>query len=568
MNRRHIPRIKRLRKMILERNKINAANFMDHLAELFGDRTIVLLEEPTPYGFLPASELSYNNLLEIVNRMGNSLRQLGIRRGDRVVLYMRNRLELALASYALFKIGAVAIPLNHLLRGNEVDFIVRDCEAEVVITHRPVFDTGIKSFDKIPRVKRWIFHERADNTPEGGVAWLEELEEASPYLVASHVEPDDAVGIFYTSGTTGFPKGALMTSENLMVNNVRMPGLLSSFAPAGKRNRDIGLAVQPISHIMGFGLFLMRLAVGMPFVVMERFDPEKVMEAIEKHGVTMFVGVPAMYAMMNKAGAGSKYDLSSVRIWISGSDVLPPEQRDAFKKYGRFHILGKPLGDAMFIEGYGQAETSPISTIKPDLPITRGAGCIGWPLPGVKIRIVDENGEDVKQGQVGELWVQGKHVMKGYWRDEKASREAFRDGWFRTGDLVRKDKYGLLYLVDREKDVIKVGGYSVFSREVEEEMLSHPDVREAAVFGVPDEIKGQLPVAVVTLEEGAEITPEQLMEWARENIAPYKVPRFIDVVEELPRGPTLKVDKKLLRNRYAHMLARQSGGKKKDEKSA
>ncbi len=568
MNRKNIPTTRRLRKMILERNKINAANFLDHLAELFGDRTIALLEEKTPYGFLSADELGYDNLLEIVNRMGNSLRQLGIRSGDRVVLYMRNRLELALASYAVFKIGAVANPLNHLLRGNEVDFIVRDCDAETLITHRSVFDAGIKSFDKIPQVKQWIFHEQADNTPEGGVAWLEKLDEAAPYLVASHVEPDDVVGIFYTSGTTGFPKGALMTSENLMVNNIRMPGLLTSFAPAKKRNRDVGMAVQPISHIMGFGLFLMRLAMGVPFVVMERFDPEKVMEAIQKHGVTMFVGVPAMYAMMNKAGAGSKYDLSSVRIWISGSDVLPPEQRDAFKKYGRFHLLGRALGDAMFFEGYGQAETSPISTIKPDLPITRGAGCIGWPLPGVKIRIVDENGEDVKRGQVGELWVQGKHVMKGYWRDEKASREAFQEGWFRTGDLVKRDKFGLLYLVDREKDVIKVGGYSVFSREVEEEVLQHPDVREAAVFGVPDEIKGQLPVAIVTIEEGSETTPEELMEWARENIAPYKVPRLIDVVPELPRGPTLKVDKKLLRNRYAQLLSEQSREKGKGEEPA
>ena len=555
MNREPIPLKRRFRKMVLERNKISASNFMDHLAELMGDRTIILLEEPTEYGFLETTEISYENLAEIMNRMGNSLRDLGVRRGDRIVVYMRNRLELALTCYALFKIGAIAIPLNHLLRGNEIEFIVRDCDASMLITHTSVFEAGIKTFDRIPGVDKWVFHEKGENTPEGGIAWMDMMDDAGPYLVSAHIEPEDVAGIFYTSGTTGFPKGAQMTSENLMVNNVRMPGLALGLAPGRKKRDDVGLSVQPISHIMGFGMFLMRLATGIPFVLIERFEPERVMGAIQKFGVTVFIGVPAMYAMMLKAGAGTSYDLSSVKLWISGSDALPPEHRDAFKKFGSFRIFGRQVGDAMFVEGYGQAETAPQSTLKLDLPVTRGPGCIGWPLPGVKIRIVDENGNDVKKGQVGELWVRGKHVMKSYWRDAKASQEAFRDGWFRSGDLVRKGRFGLLYLIDREKDVIKVGGYSVFSREVEEDLITHTDIREASVFGVPDEIKGQLPVAVVTVYEGAKITSEQLVRWARENIAPYKAPRYIDILDELPRGPTMKVDKKLLRNRYAQLIA-------------
>jgi len=559
MLREPVPLKRRFGKMILERKKLTTANFMDHLAELFGDNTIILLEEPVSYGFISDSKLSYNNLLETVNRMGNSLRDLGVRSEDRVVVYMRNRLELALTCYALFKIGAVAIPLNHLLRGNEVEFIVRDCGAEMILTHRQVFDAGVKKFAKVPQVKKWIFHERKGDTPKGGIAWLELLDRASPHLVSVHTEPNDVAGIFYTSGTTGFPKGALMTSDNLMVNNIRLPGLMVGLWPFRRERQDIGMAVQPISHIMGFGMFLTRLAVGIPFVLIERFEAERVMAAIEKFKVTTFVGVPAMYAMMLKAGAEEKHDLSSVSIWISGSDALPPEHRDAFKSMGgRYNKKGERTGDAFFIEGYGQAETSPASTLKLDLSITKGAGCIGWPLPGVKTRIVDEDGNDVKRGQVGELWVKGKHVMKGYWRDEKASREAFREGWFRTGDLVKKDKYGLLYLVDREKDVVKVGGYSVFSREVEEELLLHPDIREVSVFGIPHEIKGQLPVAVVTVDEESKVTSEELIEWAKENIAPYKAPRFIDIVDELPRGPTMKVDKKLLRNRYAQLLSEKS----------
>lgn len=541
--------VKRFKKLVIEKNKITTANFLDHLTELYGDKTIVLLEEKTNYSFLNTDVLSYRNLLEIANRMGNALKELGIRRGDRVVVYMRNRLELALSCYALFKIGAVAIPLNHLLRGNEVSFIVRDCESETVLTHKLVFETGIKDFKTIPSVKKWVFHEKGEDVPQGGISFLELIEKASPHLEPVDVAPDDLAGIFYTSGTTGFPKGAQMTSENLIVNNVRVPGVIFAFSPLSLKN-DMGISVQPISHIMGFGMFLLRLTLGVPFVVLERFEADKVMEAIEKRGVTIFIGVPAMYAMMLKAGAGKKYNLSSVNLWVSGSDALPPEHRDAFKKLGGFKILGRRVGDALFIEGYGQAETSPTSTIKLDLPITKGAGCIGWPLPGVEIKIADPNGNEVKKGEVGELWVRGKHVMKGYWKDGKATESAIRDGWLRSGDLVRKGKWGLLYLVDREKDVIKVGGYSVFSREVEEEMLAHPDIAEVAVIGIPHDVKGQVPIAVVTLKPHAKTDAHAILQWAKENIAPYKAPRYIEIVDELPRNPTMKVDKKLLKNRY------------------
>lgn len=549
INRKKPSVLKKFKKLVFERNKITTANFLDHLTELYGNKTIVLLEEKTNYSFLKTDVLSYRNLLEIVNRMGNALKELGVRRGDRVVVYMRNRLELALSCYALFKIGAVAIPLNHLLKGNEVNFIVQDCEAETVLTHKIVFDAAIRDFKAIPSVKTWIFHEKNSNMPQSGISFIEHIERASPYLAPADVAGDDLAGIFYTSGTTGFPKGAKMTSENLIVNNVRLPGFIFAFSPLSFKN-DMGITVQPISHIMGFGMFLLRLTLGVPFVVLERFEAEKVMETIEKRGVTIFIGVPAMYAMMLKAGAGEKYNLSSIKLWVSGSDALPPEHRDAFKKLGSFKMLGKRVGDALFVEGYGQAETSPTSTIKLDLPITKGAGCIGWPLPGVEIKIADANANEVPKGEVGELWVRGKHVMKGYWKDAKATENTIQDGWLRSGDLVRKGKWGLLYLVDREKDVIKVGGYSVFSREVEEEMLAHPAIAEVAVIGIPHEVKGQIPIAVVTLKEGVNIDTKSLLNWAKENIAPYKAPRYIEIVEELPRNLTMKVDKKLLKDRY------------------
>jgi long-chain acyl-CoA synthetase len=266
---------------------------------------------------------------------------------------------------------------------------------------------------------------------------------------------------------------------------------------------------------------------------MKYFDPQQALANIEKHSATLFLGVPAMYNMM-LLFEPEKYDLSSMRYWLSGADAMPVEHIARLEKLG-----GK------FIEGYGLVETSPIISVNP--PILRRVGTVGIPMPRVKVRVMDDEGRKLRRKKVGEFVVRGPNVMKGYWGDDERTAEAFKYGWFHTGDMGFRDRFGYLHFVDREKDVVKAGGYSVFSREVEEEILQHPAVYEVALIGAPHPTKGEVPVAFVQLHAGAQATPDELLEWCKEHIAGYKRPRVIKIIDEMPLTMTLKVLKRELR---------------------
>jgi len=544
-----LPLRKRYRELFKRRHEFSMANVVDRLAAVFGDRVAVILEEELDHSFLRGRQISYNQIQEFVNRLGNALLKLGVQRGDRVGIYTRNLVELPFCSFAAMKIGAVAIPLNNLLKAGEVNFILEDAQVKLLITDQQTFSQDFRSPDDLAGNPIMGFLNDPSATPEGAVCLKTMMTEASPELLPVALEPDDLAGIFYTSGTTGFPKGAKMTSKNLVTNNVQVPAFILGLLP--KEMERKGMMAQPLSHIMGFALFLFNLTLGQPAVILERFHPVQVLEAIERHQVTSFVGVPAMYAMMLEAGA-EKYNLKSVRLWVSGSDEMPAQLRKKFQAMGQSRFF-RGAGPAHFLEGYGQAETSPISTMC--LHLSRfpvGPGCIGWRLPGVQLQVVDAESRAVKPGEVGELLVKGDHVMPGYWKNRgEAGEKIFTDdGWFHTGDMVRQGKWREFYLVDRKKDVIKHGGYSVFSKEVEEKIATHPQVEDAALVGIPDETKGQVPVVFVCLKPGASCTPEELCTWCREHLADYKTPREVIIIEEMPRGITLKTDKKALRARY------------------
>ena len=544
-----LPLRKRYRELFKRRHEFNMANVVDRLAEVFGDRTAVILEEALDYSFFRGKAISYQQLREFVNRLGNALIKLGVQRGDRVGIYTRNLVELPLCSFAVMKLGAVAIPLNPLLKAGEVNFILEDAQVKLLITDRQTFSLDFRSPDDLSGNPLVGFLDDPSATPEGAVGLKTLMAEASPELQPVAMEPDDLVGIFYTSGTTGFPKGAKMTCKNLVTNNIRVPAFILGLMPKEMERR--GMMVQPLSHIMGYAIFLFNLTMGQPSVILERFHPLRVLEAIERYQVTTFIGVPAMYAMMLEAGA-EQHNLKSVGLWVSGSDEMPVALRRKFQEMGQSKLMRRS-SPALFLEGYGQAETSPISCMC--LHFSRfplGPGCIGWRLPGVQLKVVDAECRTVKPGHVGELLVKGDHVMPGYWKNRgEAGEKIFtEDGWFHTGDMVRQGKYRAYYIVDRKKDVIKHGGYSVFSKEVEEKIATHPQVEEAALVGLPDETKGQVPVAFVCLKPGASCTPEELCTWCREHLAEYKVPREVIIIDEMPRGITLKTDKKALRARY------------------
>jgi acyl-CoA synthetase (AMP-forming)/AMP-acid ligase II len=299
---------------------------------------------------------------------------------------------------------------------------------------------------------------------------------------------------------------------------------------------------------MGFASLAGLAVAGIPVCFLPRFDPEGVLDAIEGRRSTMFIGVPAMYRMLLEAGA-SQRDLRSVRVWASGADVMPSELARAFQRMGASFTVpgtGRSVGQALFVEGYGMVEVGGAVATRvspPYLPLPFG-DALGVTLPGYRTRVVDDAGSDVRGGTVGELWVQGPGVLDGYHGDPAATAAAVTDdGWLRTGDLARRGPLGLLIFAGRKKDVIKNGGYSVFAVEVEAALEEHPDVVEAAVVGLADERRGEVPVAAVRLRAGAATTGDELVAWAAGVVAPYKAPRRVIVVDELPRTGTTKVQK-------------------------
>jgi acyl-CoA synthetase (AMP-forming)/AMP-acid ligase II len=356
--------------------------------------------------------------------------------------------------------------------------------------------------------------------------------------------PSDVAALFYTSGTTGSPKGAELTHQAL-VGQVS----LAATWPFTLRHDEIVLSL-PVAHIMGFVALMGPAIAGVPIYFLPRFSPTRVLDVIETRRCSAFMGVPAMYRTLLEAGAPDR-DLSSVRVWISGADVMPAELALRFKSFGATATLPGvgPVGEAAFIEGYGMVEVggNVASKISPPmLPFGLGES-LGLSMPGWRFKVADDLGRGVRPGQVGELRLKGPGVLKGYWGDAEATRNALTDdGWLRTGDLVRSGPFGTVMFQGRAKAVIKSGGYSVYPLEVEADLEDHPDVLEAAVVGVPDAKLGEVPAAALRLRPGASVNAEELLVWAGVRMAQYKAPRRIVIVEDLPRTGTRKVQRERL----------------------
>ena len=491
------------RASLVLRRELTLGGLMERLARIHDDRTLVEEEGAEP--------LTYEVAAERVARLAGGIKSR-IARGDRVVVAVPNSFDMLLVSLAASRAGGVAVPVNPKMRDDELEHVIDDSDAALVV--------------------------RDPSEVEG-----EELAEAVP------ADPGDVAAIFYTSGTTGKPKGARLTHQALLGQVVA-----GAAWPAGLR-RDLAVVGLPVAHIMGFVALLGLAVTGIPVYFLPKFNAEKALDAIESRRATVFIGVPAMFRMMLDAGAESR-DLRSVRLWASGADVLPDDIARRFKKLGASMTLpfvGVSVGEAAFAEGYGMVELAGGVAAKvspPMLPVAIG-DFLGFPLPPYRLRVVDEDGKDVSTGQTGELWVKGPGTLEGYHGNPDATKEVLtEDGWLRTGDLARRGPLGLVFFAGRQKDMIKHGGYSVFAVEVERALERHPDVSEAAVLGVTDERKGEVPAAVVILRSGASVSEQELLDWARENMSDYKAPRKIKVVDELPRTGTDKVQKSELRELF------------------
>ena len=483
--------------------ELTLGTLFERLARVHGDAPLV--EEDGDDGL----RVSYATAASLTARWAGAI-QAKITPGDRVVIATPNGYALVLLCCATSRAGGVPVPVNPKMRDDEIDHVVVDSEAAIVVRDTAELDGG-EPIDAVP------------------------------------AEPGDVAALFYTSGTTGKPKGAQLTHRGL-VGQAGRGALFPS-----KLRRDEAVTGMPVAHIAGFSMLVQAAALGVPVYLLRKFRPDTALDAIEQRKATVFIGVPAMYRMMDEAGADTR-DLSSVRLWASGADAMPFELAKKFQRMGAsatLPITGKPVGEAMFIDGYGMVELGGGAALKVLPPLLPVGGALAVPLPGFKMRVVDDAGREVAGGTVGELVVKGPGVMRGYHGQREATDDALSaDGWLRTGDLARRRRLGLLELAGRKKDVIKHGGYSVFASEVEAALGLHPSVAEAAVVGLTDARKGEVPVAAVILRDGHTLTEDELVAWADERLSDYKVPRRILFVSELPRTGTDKVQKAELKKQF------------------
>lgn len=521
--------------------RVTLSNLWDRLADAYQDRLAFTLEDPVWLGPLRGKRVTYADAASAVARMTRVLVDAGAGPGKRVAICAPNRIDYAFALFAAIRAGAVAVPLHHHLKPAEIASMVKLAGAQLLVSETEV--PGVRTV-------------RA-----GGGGDLDV--DVAPYGAVGLGREDPAL-ILFTSGTTGKPKGATLTSRSLLA-----VARLAALAPVRVLGEEKGICGLPLAHVMGLSTLLCAAMAGAPLHWLTKFEPDVVLDRIEELAPSFFVGVPAMYAMLAEARP-DKRDLSSIKLFASGADAMPPALVERFVKLGCSGRLpsGAPLFTAAFAEVYGMVELSGPAIVKvtPGRPVEglRTAKLLkrfrradsqepkGFPIPPYRARIVDAEGKEVPPGEVGELVLRGPGVMKGY----SEGGGPTGDGWLHTGDLARRSRLGLIAFVTRKKDVVKHGGFSVFPAEVEAQLCEHPHVAEAVVFGMPHPTKGAVPVAAIVPR--GRVTEDELLAWAREHIAPYKSPRAIVLVSasEIPRNANKKVLKDELKERLLPRLTR------------
>jgi long-chain acyl-CoA synthetase len=463
-------------------------------------------------------ELTYSQLDGATAHFAGLLRDHGLQRGDRVGIMLPNVPYFPVCYYGVLRAGAVVVPMNVLLKKREVAFYLKDSGAKLLFAWE-----GFAEDAQIGAGEAG-----ADCVLVKAGEFENEVGRAEPDTEVVATEDDDTAVILYTSGTTGKPKGAELTNANLTRNAQASRALFGLGAEA------VTLGALPLFHSFGQTCGLnATIGGGGTLTLIPRFEPGKALEIIERDHVNVFQGVPTMYGAMLHYAERDRFDVSTLQICASGGSAMPVELMHGFEEAFGCKVL----------EGYGLSESSPVASFNhPDRE--RKPGSIGTPIDGVEMRIVDDDGTEVGQGEVGEIVIRGHNVMKGYWDRPDATEETVRDGWLYTGDMGKVDEDGYFYVVDRKKELIIRGGYNVYPREIEEVLYEHPAVREAAVVGVPHDEYGEEVGAAVALKDGASATPDQLRDYVKEQVAAYKYPRRVWLVDELPKGPTGKILKR------------------------
>lgn len=504
--------------------------------------TSKLQPEKSAYHFM-GKDTSYAEFDQSVSMFATALQGLGVERGDHVAFLLGNTPHFLISLYATMRIGATAIPINPIYSPDEISYILHNSDAKVVIAIDPLLPLVEKAVNGFPTIEQYIICEVSPDVGERFAA-LTDMVKSKVKLFSSiiatgrpdvqpvAVEENETAIILYTSGTTGHPKGAMLTHGNLFSNARDVADYL------GFSEDDRVVATLPVFHVFALTVVVNApLLKGATILLVPRFSPGDVFETIKSQKATVFAGVPTMYNFLYQYPAAVREDFETVRLAISGGASLPVALLHNFED--KF--------DVRVSEGYGLSEASPVTCFNP-LDRDRVPGSIGTNIVNVENKVVNELGEEVPVGEVGELIVKGPNVMKGYYKMPEETAATIRDGWLYTGDLARQDEEGYFYIVDRKKDLIIVGGYNVYPREVEEVLFAHSAIVEAAVIGVPDPDFGEEVQAFVVLKENAQVNEEQLKQFCAQKLAKYKVPAVIEFLDELPKNTTGKILRRSLKN--------------------
>ncbi|MFI5038736.1 MAG: long-chain fatty acid--CoA ligase [Solirubrobacterales bacterium] len=463
-------------------------------------------------------EVSYGLLDEGSARLAAVLADRGMEPGDRVGIMLPNVPYFAVCYYGVLRSGGVVVPMNVLLKRREVAFYLGDSGAELMFAWEGFADDAKAGAEEAGAECIVVKPGEFEELLAGVEPRREVVDRAS----------DDTAVILYTSGTTGTPKGAELTHDNLKTNCEITRDMF------GIGDDVVTLGALPLFHSFGQTCGMnATLAAGGTLSLIPRFDPGKALEIIERDKVNLFQGVPTMYSALLHQEGRDKFDTSTLELCVSGGSAMPVELMRGFEDAFKCKIL----------EGYGLSESSPVASFnRPDRE--RKPGSIGIPIEGVDMKVVDDDGNDIAQGEVGEILIRGHNVMKGYWNKPDATGETLIDGWLHTGDMAKIDEDGYFFIVDRKKDLIIRGGYNVYPREIEEVLYEHPAVREAAVIGVKDDSLGEEVGAAIALKDGEDVSAQELREFVKEQVAAYKYPRRVWFVDDLPKGPTGKILKR------------------------
>lgn len=531
-------------KISRDRN-VTVANLLDELLRQSGDRE-VSVEDTGPYLL---SEFHG----EICSKDAFLRRVVGLKPGQPVAIYRTNDRRCLRWFLAIIRAGGIAVPLNPMLSLPEVSRILSTSGTDIVVTDKAVFDRNVGERSAL-KVRTWIQSDDEIETLEGFIRAPGPGAETEPWFPPFAIDPSATIAVFHTSGTSGFPKGAALSSRALLGG--RASTVLAGLFLGPK---DLALVALPWSHIMAVSITLYGLMAGIRGCFLEHFDVANALDLIERHRVTSVVGVPAMFARLVNSEPDPRR-LSSVRLWLSASDNLPAETRQRLRQFGALARLpGGHRVPPVLINGYGMVELGGLAMMGIELSFLPGSGDLCFPVPPFRIRVADEDGHTARAGAVGECQIRRRGLSPHYWKDKVKDQELLTDdGWLRTGDLATRNRLGMIRLVGRMKDVIKSGGYSVYVRELEEAMVAHPAVARAAAFGLPHKEKGEIPAGAVELLAGSSASEADLLDWCRKNLAAYKAPRRIWILETgaLPQNHTGKVLRRALKERFTAEMNR------------